>query len=437
MVFVLTTQRITFALALSTGTVYAASAAELPLGKPQQQATALPRKTEPTHPSGQATGKLEEITVRSNKRAQQANTTPASIVALSGKTLQTTGVRDALTLARDVPGLMAETTSGSANPRYRLRGIGTNDFSANMTTAVGVSEDDVFLDSGASQGVPIYDLDHVEVFRGPQGTLQGKNTTAGMVSYYTKKPTNTLDGYVRGTAGDYGLFGEEGAIGGPIIKDKLMARFAIVNRDYDGQYYNGRTNNPTGGYQYYDMRGQILAKPIDNLSILIKMHTGRNKTMVPIDHVGLLDGGMDAQGYAQTSSRNIQNNGRTDATTRRSGLSVNAKYDFEGGWSLADIFALEWNHFNVFSDDDASPAPIDYQENIGGVARVLSNEVRVASPQQKKSAISAGCITCATSHSHTANNPCTAQLTSELEVMLPASTSIHRMQRFSRLSLLI
>ena len=182
MAFVLTTQRITFALALSTGTVYAASAAELPLDKPQQQAAALPRKTASTHPAGQATGKLEEITVRSNKRAQQANTTPASIVALSGKTLQTTGVRDALTLARDVPGLMAETTSGSANPRYRLRGIGTNDFSANMTTAVGVSEDDVFLDSGASQGVPIYDLDHVEVFRGPQGTLQGKNTTAGMVS---------------------------------------------------------------------------------------------------------------------------------------------------------------------------------------------------------------------------------------------------------------
>ena len=170
---------------------------------------------------------------------------------------------------------------------------------------------------------------------------------------------------MRGTSGDYGRFGEEGAIGGPIIKDKLMARFAIVNRDYDGQYYNGRTNNPTGGYQYYDMRGQILAKPIENLSILIKMHTGRNKTMVPIDHVGLLDGGMDAQGYVQTSSRNIQNNGRTDATTRRSGLSVNAKYDFEGGWSLADIFAPEWNYFNVFSDDDASPAPIDYLAHIG------------------------------------------------------------------------
>lgn len=327
---------------------------------------------------------LEEITVRSNKRAQQVNTTPASVVALSGKTLQTTGVRDALSLARDIPGLMAESTSGSTNPRYRLRGIGTNDFSANMTTAVGVSEDDVFLDSGASQGTPIYDLDHVEVFRGPQGTLQGKNTTAGMVSYYTKKPTNTLDGYVRGTAGNYGLWGEEGAIGGPIIKDKLMARFAIVNRRMDGQYYNGSHKNPTGGYQYYDMRGQILAKPIDNFSILIKAHLGRNRTEVPIDHVGLLEGGTDAQGYAQTSRRDIQNNGRTDATTRRAGLSATARYDFAGGWSLSNIFALEWNHFNVFSDDDASPAAVDYQENIGGVARVLSNEIRVASPQNKK-----------------------------------------------------
>lgn len=347
--------------------------------KPASQKSHAAVSTPQSKPSA-----LEEITVRSNKRAQQVNTTPASVVALSGKTLQTTGVRDALSLARDIPGLMAESTSGSTNPRYRLRGIGTNDFSANMTTAVGVSEDDVFLDSGASQGTPIYDLDHVEVFRGPQGTLQGKNTTAGMVSYYTKKPTNTLDGYVRGTAGNYGLWGEEGAIGGPIIKDKLMARFAIVNRRMDGQYYNGSHKNPTGGYQYYDMRGQILAKPTDNFSILIKAHLGRNRTEVPIDHVGLLEGGTDAQGYAQTSRRDIQNNGRTDATTRRAGLSATARYDFAGGWSLSNIFALEWNHFNVFSDDDASPAAVDYQENIGGVARVLSNEIRVASPQNKK-----------------------------------------------------
>lgn len=199
MTFTPITQRVTFALVLTTSTVYAASAAQLP-STTQQQTSATPPKPTPSltpRPAApQAAGKLEEITVRSNKRAQKANTTPASIVALSGQTLQTTGVRDALTLARDVPGLMAETTSGSANPRYRLRGIGTNDFSANMTTAVGVSEDDVFLDSGASQGVPIYDLDHVEVFRGPQGTLQGKNTTAGMVSYYTKNlPINSMVTY--------------------------------------------------------------------------------------------------------------------------------------------------------------------------------------------------------------------------------------------------
>lgn len=373
--------RASFAFVLSLGaacSAYAAESGEV-LQKQSKQKNAPHVAAQKKQSSA-----LEEVIVRSNRRTQQAVNTPASVVALTGKTLQTTGVRDALSLARDIPGLMAESTSGSTNPRYRLRGIGTNDFSANMTTAVGVSEDEVFLDSGASQGTPIYDLDHVEIFRGPQGTLQGKNTTAGMVSYYTKKPTNTLDGYVRGTAGNYGLWGEEGAIGGPIIKDKLMARFAIVNRRMDGQYYNGTHKNPTGGYQYYDMRGQILAKPVDNFSILVKAHLGRNRTEVPIDHVGLLEGGTDAQGYAQTSRRNIQNNGRTDATTRRAGLSVNARYEFENGWSLSNIFALEWNHFNVFSDDDASPAAVDYQENIGGVARVLSNEIRVASPQNRK-----------------------------------------------------
>ena len=384
----------TFAFALSAGTlscVCASFAADLTDTQPAAKREKLPRHV-PGAPSARDkaarpvkdAGEVEEITVRSTRRTQRSSTIPASIVALSGSALQSTGVRDALTLAHDVPGLMAETTSGSANPRYRLRGIGTNDFSANMTTAVGVSEDDVFLDSGASQGVPIYDLDHVEIFRGPQGTLQGKNTTAGTVNYYTKRPTNHLDGYVRGTAGNYGRLGEEGAIGGPIVKDRLMARFAITNQDFSGQYHDSYRKEDANGYQYYDMRGEILAKPVDNLSILVKGHIGRNKTDVELDHVGLLAGGKDDQGYAQTSARNLQNNGRSDATTRRSGLSVNAQYAFAHGWTLTDIFGLEWNHFNVFSDDDASPAPIDYQENIGGVARVLSNEIRVASPQNKK-----------------------------------------------------
>ncbi|WP_240906615.1 Plug domain-containing protein [Komagataeibacter xylinus] len=150
----------TFAFALSVGTllcVCASFAADLTDTQPAAKRAKSPRHAPATtmasgRPARKDAGGVEEITVRSTRRTQRSSTIPASIVALSGNTLQTTGVRDALTLAHDVPGLMAETTSGSANPRYRLRGIGTNDFSANMTTAVGVSEDDVFLDSGASQG---------------------------------------------------------------------------------------------------------------------------------------------------------------------------------------------------------------------------------------------------------------------------------------------
>ncbi len=364
---------------LSLHAAPSSEAAPVPVKKaaPNDRASAV-RSARPSAPAA------EEITVRSARRGQSARDTAASVVVLSGRTLQTTGVRDALTLARDVPGLMAETTSGSTNPRYRLRGIGTNDFSANMTTAVGVLEDDVFLDSGASQGVPLYDLDHVEVLRGPQGTLQGKNTTAGAISYYTKRPTDHLDGYFRGTAGNYGRLGEEAALGGPIVGDRLMGRFAIVNQGFDGQYRNSLTRQPVGGYQYYDMRGQLLARPVDELSILVKAHIGRNRTEVPLSHVGLLAGGADAQDYVQPTARTLNNNGRSDATTRRAGLSVNAQYTLPHGWTLTDVFALEWNHFNVFSDDDASPAAVDYDENIGGVARVLSNEIRVASPQNRK-----------------------------------------------------
>ncbi|PPQ37265.1 iron complex outermembrane recepter protein [Rhodoblastus acidophilus] len=361
-----------------------ALAALLPLALPVSAAFAEDKVTPP--PSPVATPATEatvaDVVIHAEKKEEKAQEAPISLTAVSGAALETTAVHDSLTLAQAIPGLQAETTSGATNPRYRIRGIGTNDFSANMIPAVGVSEDDVFLDAGSAQGVPIYDLNDVEVLRGPQGTLQGKNTTAGTINYYTKRPTADFEGYSRTTIGDYGRRGEEAAISGPLIQDKLLGRFSFTSQGHDGQFNDLYRNRTVGGQRYWDARGQLQFFATDDLTMLLKLHAGDNKTDVPLRHVGLLAGGLDAQGYAQAPGSNVlANNGSGDSFNRRAGVSLNTRYHFPNDWTLTNIFAYESSKFSIFSDDDASPAPLNYEERIAGRSNVVSNELRLASPE--------------------------------------------------------
>ncbi|MBB5046903.1 iron complex outermembrane receptor protein [Rhodopseudomonas rhenobacensis] len=356
----------------------------LPLALPITAALAEDRPT-PASAAPAATAPADltipDVVVHAEKREEKAQDAPISITAATAEALTNNAVHDSLTLSQAIPGLQAETTSGSTNPRYRIRGIGTNDFSANMIPAVGVSEDDVFLDAGSAQGVPIYDLNHVEVLRGPQGTLQGKNTTAGTINYYNNRPTPKFEAYSKTTVGDRSRLGEEAGISGPLVEDKVLGRFSFTDQGYGGQYHDFFRNKSVGGQRYWDMRGQLEFLPTDDLNVLLKVHTGNNRTDVPLRHVGLLPGGLDAQGYAQPPGSNIlANNGSGESSNRRSGISLTTNYHLQSDWKLTNIFAYESSKFNIFSDDDASPAPLNYEENIGGRSNVISNEIRFASP---------------------------------------------------------
>lgn len=323
-----------------------------------------------------------DIVVTATKRSANVQDVPLSISVVGGAAIAERQLRDGLAVAREVPNLQAESAMGAAMPRYRLRGIGTDDFTPTTASPVGIYEDEVYLSAGSAQSEPLYDLERVEVLRGPQGSLWGKNTTAGAIHFVTTKPSETLNGQFQASYGSDDTRDLEGGIGGPIA-DGITARIAGVYRHRDGQFHNDFTGKKAGGYDIWDLRGQINWDIAPGASLLVKGHGGRTEQGQPLQHVGLLAGGTDSDGYAERSDPNaLSNNGPDRTYAHRAGVDAHLKVDL-GGPTLTNITGYERSDSLVYSDDDANPVS-SYHERYGGKSRTFTNELRIASPDENR-----------------------------------------------------
>ena len=165
-------------------------------------------------PAAEADSGLGDIVVTAQRREESLQDVPVSVSVLSGDTLgaiTSTGA-DVRVLAGRVPSLNIESSFGRTFPRFYIRGLGNTDFDLNASQPVSLVYDDVVLENPILKGFPIFDLDRVEVLRGPQGTLFGRNTPAGIVKFDTVKPGKT-GGYARASYGRYGTTQVEVAAG--------------------------------------------------------------------------------------------------------------------------------------------------------------------------------------------------------------------------------
>lgn len=134
-------------------------------------------------------GAIMDIVVVAQKRAQNLQDVPLAVSALAGDELQSRGISETSDLQGFVPSLQITTPYGRTQPNFSLRGVSVaNEFSASTASPVGVYVDEVYQSFRASHGQQLYDLERVEVLRGPQGTLYGRNTTGGAISFFTNKP---------------------------------------------------------------------------------------------------------------------------------------------------------------------------------------------------------------------------------------------------------
>ncbi|MDH4020002.1 MAG: TonB-dependent receptor [Xanthomonadales bacterium] len=217
-------------------------------------------------------GVLEEVIVTATKRAESIQDVPLSIATVSGEDLQTmfSGGEDVLALAGRVPGLYAESSNGRAAPRFYIRGLGNIDFDLAASQPVSVIMDEVVMENVVLKSFPIFDIDQVEVIRGPQGTLFGRNTTAGIVKFNSRRPEHFTDGYVYGSYGTYSTRNVEAAVGGSLIPDVLAGRVSMVYRGRDNWIDNGFTkeNDAMGEFTEIAGRAQLLWTPSENFSAL-------------------------------------------------------------------------------------------------------------------------------------------------------------------------
>ena len=218
---------------------------------------------------------LDEIVVTAQKVEQNQKDVPISLTTLDAEQLEifTTAGVDIRFLSGRVPSLLIESSFGRAFPRFYMRGLGNTDFDLNASQPVSMVYDEVVLENPVLKGMPIWDLDRTEVLRGPQGTLFGRNTPAGIVKFESKKPTQEFESFVRASYGTFDTVDLRAAVGGS-LSDTFSARASVLYQSRSDWVDNGFTgeNSALGGYSTGALRLQFLWEPNERFSGLLNLH---------------------------------------------------------------------------------------------------------------------------------------------------------------------
>ncbi|QNP42216.1 TonB-dependent receptor [Lysobacter terrestris] len=216
---------------------------------------------------------LSELVVTAQKREETMQDVPISVTALPEQLMRDTGVRDIKDVQVLVPGLIVTSTQNEAITTARIRGIGTVGDNAGLESSVGVVIDGVYRPRNSVGFGDLGELERIEVLKGPQGTVFGKNTSAGVINVITRRPSyeTSVEGEL--TFGDYNALGAAGAFNTALGENAAMRVYA-VKRKRDGfmDVHTGagpRTEKEDGDQNFHSLRGQLLLEPTDNLDILL------------------------------------------------------------------------------------------------------------------------------------------------------------------------
>ena len=287
---------------------------------------------------------LEEIVVTAQKREQSLQDISISITAFSGDQLRELRVERPLEVATLSPGVFATGSRGESNPIFAIRGIGLNDVFSNNNPTVGIYIDEVVQPFTPLLGFQMFDLDRVEILKGPQGTLYGRNTTGGAINFITKKPTEEVDAYASATYARFDRFELEGAVGGPVA-DGLMIRVSGKTVQQSGGWQtNAVTGETIGDKDRKTVRAQALWKPSDNVDFMLRGSLSKDKSDQQLrEHVGFLDAafsGTPCQGFLEGRRDEgpcVSFLGYFDPTDDRRTVENSAVFGFENDTSAKDI----------------------------------------------------------------------------------------------------
>ncbi len=248
---------------------------------------ASPALAQQSSPGG---GLIEEIIVTAQKREENLQTTPVSVTAFSAEMIQALGFRQSVDVTAQTPNFSVGYPNGDTGvPAPFIRGVGLNDFGVLNQGPIAAYTDEVYISSNAAQIFQLLDVERVEVLRGPQGTLYGRNATGGAVNYISRKPTREWDGWARAGVGAWAATKFEGGFGGP-LGDQAGFRAALLKTDSDGWLKNRTTGNDQQGIDELAWRVLLETAPTDALNLLFKARGGKTESdAVQYRHLGVWD----------------------------------------------------------------------------------------------------------------------------------------------------
>ncbi|TQV85254.1 TonB-dependent receptor [Exilibacterium tricleocarpae] len=218
----------------------------------------------------QAQDLLEEVVVTAQKREQNLQDVPVSVSAFTGAALTEAVIKDVFDLQTNVPGLTVGTSQSSTNTTFSIRGVGTSSQNFGLESSVGLYVDGAYRSRQNAMINNMVDIEAVEVLRGPQGTLFGKNTPSGAILFRTRAPSHETDGFVEVTAGNYGLVNVAGAASFSAIEDVLAFRVTGFSGQRDGFVsVDGFGDDVLNDRDRWGARLQALYTPSDDLSVRV------------------------------------------------------------------------------------------------------------------------------------------------------------------------
>jgi iron complex outermembrane receptor protein len=338
-------------------------------------------------------GELQTVTVSAQRRTENIKEVPVSVTAIKGERLDVlvSGGDDIRLLAAKVPSLNIESSNGRTFPRFYIRGYGNTDFSTFASQPVSLIYDDIVQENPILKGYPIFDLASVEVLRGPQGTLFGRNTPAGVVKFESEKPNlKKVEGYYNLSYGSHGTSNVEGAVNVP-LSDKWAMRVSTLRQhrdDYIDNYSDLARTNKTGeldGYNEHAERVQFLYTPDSTFSALFNVHQRTTGGSARLFRANLIKKGTNdfADG---TDLGSIVTNAQNFQTLKTNGANMRLSWDL-GPVKFYSITGYEGVD-NYFSRGDidggivGGPGVVPFQVQTGGFITDLkqySQEFRVES----------------------------------------------------------
>jgi iron complex outermembrane receptor protein len=352
------------------------------------------QETEQTQESGRS---IETIVVTAQKRVQNLQDVPIVVTAISEQLLQDTGVKDIKDLTLLTPGLIVTSTSNESSTTARIRGIGTVGDNPGLESSVGVVIDGVYRPRNGVSFGDLGELERIEVLKGPQGTLFGKNTSAGVINVVTRKPTFDFESDIELTAGNFGALEGSASLNGPIAGDAVAGRIFVAARERDGYLdvtrgAGPRTEAEDFDRSFYTARGQLLIKPSEAFDLrLVADYTEREENccaapqavLTPVTGVLTVLNAISPGSFANPADpfeRLAFSNRDTTQNVEDKGLSAEFNWDFDAA-TLTSVTA--WRDWDIASSQDADFTTVDilYREangNNGNEFEQLSQEFRLA-----------------------------------------------------------